>query len=254
MIPPAWSPVHEGHPLATLHAATVGQGVRLVVEVLTEPVVPIGPGASTLTAFRAFLDADEFGRTREPFVAGLHQRTGGGDTAWLRVTSTAGHVHVEQGEIEVPDGVDVQVIEALANLVPAGGHLQMEYDSAYRHTTARALAHGVPPVATPLGGMMFSAGCGVAFTDRYITAGGVRTLQGYRALDRAHEALRAPVMLADLERFMEHSADLDWDLQLKCRPVAEAAITVLRARLGVLARDFDITGGTAPGHTEVAEA
>ena len=101
---------------------------------------------------------------------------------------------------------------------------------------------GVPPVATPLGGMMFAAGCGVAFTDWRIAGGAasVRRLQGYRALDTEHEARRAPAMLADLERFMDHSVGLDWDLQLKCRPLAEAAITVLRSRLGVLARAFDV--------------
>ena len=56
----------------------------------------------------------------------------------------------------------------------------------------------------------------------------------------AHEVSRAPLMLDELEWFMDHSADLDWDLQLKCRPLAEAAITVLRSRLGVLARAFDV--------------
>jgi hypothetical protein len=233
--PASWSPVPEGHPLAALHGAEVGQGVRLSVEVRAaeQPSAP--------TEFRATLDSDEFGLTQEPFVVGCYRAgNAAGAGTWLRVTQTAARVHVAEGEIEVPDGVDVQVISALAALVPAGGHLQMEYDSEYRRTTARALAQGVPAVATPLGGMMFSAGCGVAFTDRYASrsAREPRSLQGFRALDRAHEVKRAPQMLATLEAFMRDSADLDWDLQVKCRPVAEAAITVLRARLGVLSQDF----------------
>lgn len=239
-----WAPPSEGHPLASLQAAIVGQGVRLAIETEHEAGGEGRAGERRLgrSRFRAFLDSDDFGRTHEPFVAGVHQRATDGGTAWLRVTECASHVQVEQGEVEVPDGVDVQVILALGSVVPPGGHLQMEYDSDYRRTTARALAQGVPPVATPLGGMMYSAGCGVAFTDRHASGGnlGPRSLQGFRALDVAHEARRAPGMLADLERFMERSVDLDWDLQLKCRPVAEATITVLRSRLGVLARDFDI--------------
>ena len=90
--------------------------------------------------------------------------------------------------------------------------------------------------------MMFAAGCGVAFRDWRVAGSseGARRLQGYRAADIGHEARRAPETLAALERFMDTSAELDWDLQLKSRPLAEAAITVLRARLGVLASTFDV--------------
>ncbi|MGE3961642.1 MAG: DUF1122 family protein [Dehalococcoidia bacterium] len=218
------------HPLAALDAIEVGQGVRLRLQ--------LGERHHGTTAFRAFLDADDLGRTLAPVFAARHHAGAAGES-WVEVTDFAGHVPVAGGEVELPEGIDLQIVQALAGLVDAGGHLTMEYGSEHRRVTARALRQGVPPVATPLGGMLFAVGCGVAFTDLGATEGR-RELQGYRALDRAHEVVRAPAMLEDLEWFMDHSAELDWDLQLKCRPLAEAAITVLRSRLGVLARAFEV--------------
>jgi hypothetical protein len=81
--------------------------------------------------------------------------------------------------------------------------------------------------------MMFAAGC-IAFTDWYISEGGregPRKLQGFMAVNDRHVQQRSREMLLDLEVFMERSRDLEWDLQAATRPLAEAAITVLRARL-----------------------
>jgi hypothetical protein len=252
---PDWQPFPEdgAHPLARLHGATVGEGVTLVVEVASHALAGVG-------SFRAFLRSAELGTTRTPVLRGIFpsgQPQDEGldpppDLTWLFVTDFAATLTVEQGQVEVPEGIDLLIVQTLAGLVRAGGYLSLEYDSEHRRTTARALAQGVPPAATPLGGMMFSAGCGVAIIDRYTSDGGVagpRALQGFRAADIEHERRRAPQTLAALERFMGHSADLDWDLQVKCRPLAEAAITVLRARLGVLSREFTdgANGSSAPG-------
>lgn len=212
--------------LADLDGREVGQGVRLVVEV--------GPRSRMgARAYRAFLDAQELGRTLEPVITGLFHRGPHPTQNWVEVTEFRGQVPVAGGNVDVPEGIDVQIVESLASLVPPGGHLMMEYQSAHRRETARALAQGVPPVATPMGGMMYAAGCGVAFRDWYSADSGregPRKLQGTRAVDHEHEVLRAPSMLAELEYFLAHSADLDWDLQVKCRPLAEATVTVLRSR------------------------
>ena len=227
-----WRAISEtpDHPLATLDGLEVGQGVRLSLDV--------GVANRGATTFRAFLESDDLGRTLAPVFTAAHH-PGEGNASWVAVTEFSGHVPVTGGDVEIPEGIDLQIVQALAGLVDAGGHLTLEYASDHRRVTARALRQGVPPAATPLGGMMFAVGCGTAFTD----LGAVERraqLQGYRALDTAHEVGRAPAMLEELEWFMDHSTDLDWDLQLKCRPLAEAAITVLRSRLGVLARAFDV--------------
>jgi len=223
-----WLPASEeaSHPLAALDAATVGQGVRLSVE--------LGPrNRAGARHFRAFLETDELGRTLEPVLTGLHHAGPHPGQNWVEVTDFRGQVPVAGGDVEIPEAIDVQIVERLAALVPPGGHLMMEYESAHRRLTSRALAQGVPPVATPLGGMMFAAGCGVALRDWYTPAGGregPRKLQGHRAVDVEHERRRYPTTLQALERFLEASAELDWDLQVRCRPLAEATVTVLRSR------------------------
>lgn len=226
------------HPLAALDGAEVGQGVRLLIEV--------GPQSrSGARAFRAFLESDDLGRTRDPLLLGLYQSGPAPTQHWVEVTHFQGRLAVPGGDVEIPEGIDLQVVTLLASLVPAGGHLMMEYESDARRQTARALAQRVPPVATPLGGLMFAAGCGVAFRDWYAAGGGAegpRKLQGYRATSPEHASRRGRDMLMELDYFLAHSADLDWDLQLKCRPLAEATVTVLRSGLGILPAAFDEPG------------
>ena len=80
-----------------------------------------------------------------------------------------------------------------------------EYDSVARSLTARALSARVPPVATPLGALLFEVGCGVAFRDWYISEGGregPRKLQGFRALDDDHARTRGLEAAAALEAFL----------------------------------------------------
>ncbi len=227
----AWRPVAEtpDHPLARIDGAEVGNGVRMPVE--------IGPTSRTnATAFRVFLDADGLGRTDEPVIFGLHHDGRVPAHRWVEVTAFQGRVPLGDGQVEVPEGIDAQIIATIGTLVPAGGHLMVEYDSAHRQSTARALAAHVPPAATPVGAMMFSAGCGVAFRDWYTNEGGragPRKLQGFRAVDAEHARLRAVDGLEALEAFMARSKDLDWDLQIACRPLAEQVMGVLRERLGI---------------------
>lgn len=227
-----WRPLSAapGHPLCAIDGVEVGNGVRLAVEV--------GPkNAVGSDYFCAFLVSDSLGRTAEPVLRGLINRGPFPGYNWVEVTDSTNRVTLESGDaVEVPEGVELQIVHALASLVPRGGHLMIEYDAPHRDSTARALMANVPPVATPLGAMMFAAGCGVHFTDWYIAEGGregARKLQGFRAYDAKHEDRRGRDTLNALEAFMPHVRDLDWDIQAAVRPLAEAAITVLRDRFEV---------------------
>ena len=227
-----WRPAAAvpGHVLGAIDGAAVGNGVTLAIE--------IGPRNKVGSDyFRAFLVSAELGRTTEPVVSGLVNRGPFPGFNWVEVTGSAHRLPLEDGAaVMVPEGIDLQIVQTLASLVPPGGHLMLEYDAPHRAITARALAANVPPVATPLGAMMFAAGCGVAFTDWYISEGGregPRKLQGFRALDAAHEQRRGLEMLAALEAFMGRSREVDWDVQMAVRPLAGAAIAVLRERLAV---------------------
>ena len=201
----AWRPVAAAsdHALASLVRRPVGQGVRLVVE--QGPRDRVGA-----ERFRLFLESEELGRTALPLDDGR--------------------------EVDVPDGILLQVIEALAELVPAGGSLVVEYDSPALVMTAQALAAGVPPVATPLGGMLFAAGCASPVRDCGTAAGGRagrRRLEGIRASNEVTEHRSGVEMLEQLETFMARAKELDWQVQSQTRPIAEATITALRARLAV---------------------
>ena len=234
--PTSWRPIagSSEHPLAGLVETTVGQGVRLVAE--AGPRNRVGA-----ERFRLFLDSDELGRTTLPVVTGLIDLAAASPAAsgapWIEVTGYRSRLPIEDGrEVDVPEGILLQVVDALARLVPPGGSLVVEYESPALAITAQALAAGVPPIATPLGGMFFAAGCGSSFRVRDVAAGGRagrRRLQGFRAASDVTEHQRGLAMLADLEAFMARSKELDWQVQSQTRPIAEATITALRARFEV---------------------
>ena len=227
-----WQPVDAspGHPLAPLADAVIARGVRLEAE--TGPSNSVGA-----RYFQAFLTAEGLGRTATPVLRGLFNRGPYPGFNWVEVTDYDGTPALEDGrEIEIPEAIDLRIVEALGALVPPGGHLMLEYDSAARRSTALALAARVPPVATPLGAMMFAAGCGVAFRDWYISEGGregPRKLQGFRPVDHEHERIRGEQMLHELDAFMARSRELDWTTQAQTRPLAEATIATLHHRLSL---------------------
>lgn len=230
-VPASWraAPEVPGHPLTAIDMTEVGNGVRMLVE--------LGPLTRTgASAFRVFLHAEGLGRTKEPVLYGLHHAGRLPAHHWVEVTSFQARVPIGEEQAEIPEGIDALIVAALASVIPPGGHLAMEYDSPHRHQTALALAAHVPPEATPLGAMMFSAGCGIVFRDLHTADGGregPRRLEGMRAHDEAHAVQRAADRLIALEAFMGRSKDLDWGVQATCRPLAEEVMGVLRERLGL---------------------
>lgn len=227
-----WQPIAAAsdHPLAPLVRREVGQGVRLIAQAGTRNRV----GAER---FRLFLESSRLGRTTLPIAAGLVDLEPAAGPPWIEVTTYRAQLPLGDGrEVEVPEGIMLQLIVALAEQVPSGGSLVFEYDSPPLSNTADALAAGVPPVATPLGGMLYAAGCGVAFRDHGTAAGGrigARRLQGFRAIDDVHVHRRGVETLDALEGYMARARDLDWQVQSHTRPIAEATITALREELAV---------------------
>jgi hypothetical protein len=211
---------------AALDGATVGEDVRL--EVWLGPRNAVGA-----QYFRCYL-ASELGQPMDPVVLGLHASGRFPGECWVEVVEYRNILGMPDGStVEVPPGIERLIVAALATLVPPGGHLMVEYDSPSRAMTERALAGGVPPVATPLGATMRAAGVGDAFRDWYIAEGGregPRKLQGFRAVDEAHARARGIEMLAGLRAFLVGSADLDWALQARTRPLAQAAVAELAER------------------------
>lgn len=226
-----WRPVEDeaDHPIGRWHGATVGDDLSL------EPW--LGPANSVgARYFRIYLQSQELGRPEHPLLLGMVNSGPYPGFNWVEVIDYSERLLIPDGrEVTVPEGVLWGVLAQLASLVPAGGHLMAEYDSPGQRMTARALAAGVPPRATPLGAAIAAAGCGVAFRDWYISEGGregPRKLQGFRALDEEHRRRRDGETLASLRAFMDASAHLEWDLQARTRTLAQEAIEDLEAERG----------------------
>ena len=216
-----WSAVNSfpDHPLHILEGREVGDGVFLAVEIGKRNRV----GS---TNFRVFLNSTTLGMSEVPVLIGLQNSGKFPGFNWVEVTSFNYSIEFAKGVVEIPDSIDLNIIRTLSELVPTGGHMMIEYDSLARRNTARALASKVPPIITPLGSMMFSVGCGVAFKDWYISEGGregPRKLQGFKAVDSEHEQKRYREALVSIEKCMETFAELDWDIQMAIKPLVDAA-------------------------------
>ncbi|MSP22129.1 MAG: DUF1122 domain-containing protein [Dehalococcoidia bacterium] len=215
------------HPLARLAGAEVGEDVRL--EVHLGPRNHVGS-----TYFRVYLVTETFGAVVEPLIFGLQNSGPYPGYNWLEVIEWRDVLPLSDGRtVEVPAGIERQVFRRLGELVPAGGHLMVEYDSPGRVITAKALYLKVPPAATPLGALLAAAGCGDAFRDWYISEGGregPRKLQGFKAMNAEHARTRGIEAIASLEAFLERDDDIDWDVLAQCRPIAQKALGDLQVR------------------------
>lgn len=233
-----WQPAAEapGHPLAALERATIGEDVALAVELGPRNAVGASYFRLYLLAGGGMAGGERSIRSMEPVLTGMHNSGPQPGFNWVEVIAYRDRLYLTaERAVEVPAGIERRIFERLASLVPPGGHLMVEYDSPSRTTTARALAARVPPPATPLGALLVSVGCGASFRDWYISEGGregPRKLQGFRALDAAHEQQRASERLPVLEAFLDGAAGLDWGVQAVCRPLAQAEITRLRRQPG----------------------
>ena len=206
--------------------AVVGDGISL--EIWLGPRTTAGA-----RYFRCYLTT-ELGRPLDPVATGLIHVGPFPATNWVDVVEFNNIARFEDGRsFGIPPGIEKNIFQRFAEAVPPGGHLMVEYDSPNRAVTAHALAAKAPPLATPLGYLIWLVGCGDAFHNWYTPEGGregARKLQGFRALDEAHARQRGMEMLAELQRFMDGAADLEWDVQAQTRPLAEAAIEELSAR------------------------
>ncbi len=104
----------------------------------------------------------------------------------------------------------------LGRAVGPGGHLSVKYESPEHRTTARALAAGVPPPATPLGFLLWAGGARW-FKDWYFSEGwleGEQKLQGNVPLDATHKKQREKEARAELIAFLNRIDTFESSLKL----------------------------------------
>ena len=192
-----WGASRVEHPLGRLQGRSLGVG-RLTAL--------LGPKSSVgARYFQLFLQAPKGGLSHT-FLLGLHNNGRFPAYNWIDVARYDGAASFAGGEdIALAGAPERRLFRLLGDLIPPGGHLMLEYESEQARSTERMLSQGLPPVATPLGYLMFLAGCGASFRDWYISEGGregPRRLQGFKPLDAASGVSKAAAMAAELRAFL----------------------------------------------------
>ncbi len=204
------------HPLAEVDGAAVPEG-RLEVW--------LGPKIVGGRYFRLDL-AGEAGSSR--LLHGLHNAGVWPGQNWAEVY-----------DLSLPRPLDgregwerelVPYLRPLAAAIPPGGHLMVEYESPLWRTTQLGLLSGIPPLATPLGGLLHDLDCASSFKDWYFPEGGQeggRKLQGNKALSKEHERGTARTRAAELRVFLAGPIRGDVDIDRRARADAERILAEL---------------------------
>ena len=206
-----WKVAGDGeHPLDLVTGQQLGEVTTLVL---------LGPknrfGAQY---FQVFLLRERSQIAEPPVVFGLYSSGPYPSYNWVEVIRLAEHVTfvspTEGGDhiLDVRSSdLDRELLKRIADLIPPGGHMMIEYDSPEQRETARALDLGIPLAATPLGYLLYSIGCGVGFRDWYFAEGGSegpRKLQGYKPLNEEHARERVRDLVGELLKFLERPVEL----------------------------------------------
>lgn len=155
--------------------------------------------------FRILLEAADGTVSGDAVLTGLHNSGPLPSYNWVEVAETNERVSLANGTIEIGRAGIGELFRLLFELLPPGGHLMVEYDSAARAETAAGLAHRVPAIATPLGELLFRIGFGARFKDWQIAEGGAegpRKLQAYKPPAGEHASRWRREAVSELHAFL----------------------------------------------------
>lgn len=193
-------------------------------------VVLIGAKNRTgATYFQVFFQNAIGEFSHQPVAMGLYNQGGYPSYNWIEIIHLSLEVSFtpEKQALDIsPNRLVQRLLQYLADLIPPSGHMMVEYDSPGQQDTARSLALGIPPIATPLGYMLFSVGCGAGIKDWYFAEGGSegpRKLQGYKALNSQQAQLQAKKVVRDLTSFLGRlpsAGGSEWERAARYRALA----------------------------------
>ena len=193
-----WALAEEAqHPLGQLQALPLGPYRLLAL---------LGPKNNVGSRYFQLFLVDPDGRLSEqPVAFGLHNSGPYPGYNWLEVVryEPAPAIGGDAADLRAA-GLEEALFRALSGLVPAGGHLMVEYDSSAQRESERILTLDYPPVTSPLGYLLFRVGCR-SFRDWYISEGGregPRKLQGYKPLTQALAKERTAALRRQVEKLL----------------------------------------------------
>ncbi len=152
-------------------------------------MVLIGPKNTVGARYFQLLLRDEEDRLCDhAFALGLHNKGAFPGYNWIELIKCNSRPCFEGKPVDIHQRrMDEALFRLLAGLVPDGGHIMVEYESPSQEPTARILSLGYPAITSPLGYILFRAGCR-SFRDWYIAEGGLegpRKLQAFKPPDEA---------------------------------------------------------------------
>src|SRR6266508_2791792 len=219
-----WSLPGE-HPLARLHAAPLGEHRLMVL---------LGPKNNVGSRYFQLFVADTGGElAAEPLALGLHNSGPFPAYNWIELTQYHPVQRFGDETLDLAtEGLDRKLFETLSELVPPGGHMMVEYDSPSQRASERVLTLGYPQAASPLGYLMFRAGCR-SYRDWYISEGGregPRKLQGFKPLNEEVRREKEALLTRELEELLSRTKHSLGEWGALARENAKRVLEELRRR------------------------
>ncbi len=224
-----WALAEEkDHPLGRLQGLPLGAYRLLAL---------LGSKNNVGARYFQLLLVDSDGRMAQEAVAfGLHNSGPYPGYNWVDVVryEAAPRFRGEAADLRSAS-LEEPLFQALSGLVPAGGHLMVEYESPCQKESERILTLGYPPVTSPLGYLLFRVGCR-SFRDWYISEGGregPRKLQGFKPLNEALAAERTAALRRQVEACLARpESPQHGSYGRTARRLAKAALEALAAPSG----------------------
>lgn len=161
--------------------------------------------------FELFLIDTEGRRSVRPVIRGIYfAGRGRWVKPWLEISYLPlvrfKHRFNRTHEIDIADSeYEERLLRLVADMLPPGGRLMVEYSAKDHPETVKALEAGAPPVLTKLGYLLWKTGF-TSFKDWYFAEGwmeGNTKLQGEKPLDDASQARQLKKLISEVKKFAE---------------------------------------------------
>jgi hypothetical protein len=163
-------------------------------------------------------------RSIEPVIDGIHSLGGKGIHPWVEIAHFNGLLTFgDNQEIDIrEERLDYRLFRILHDLLEPGSHIMVWYEGKSGKETELELQRGIPPLITPLGMVIFTAGF-LSIRDFHLPEGGHeggRKLWGERPLNEAEkEGQKEKILRETVSYFVRpirvHLIDLELDARAR---------------------------------------